>query len=311
MQVTVPSFAKLNLDLRVLSKRPDGYHELRTIFQTVSLRDSLRIEFAPAKRTQIYLESSVQIADNLVVRAAKLILEHLNVKAHVRFALAKQIPMGAGMGGGSSNAAASLIALQALSGKRLPFDQLSALAETLGSDVPFFLHGGTALGLGRGTELYPLPDMPQHHALVVSTGIHVSTAEAYKTLRRTVTNALTSGAESPILREFQAVAWLLDSARLEQLPLKNDFESVVFQIHPELAAVVRKLRRLGAKPAMMTGSGSAIFGVFGSGAEVQQAARGFCAVPTHPVRFVSRRQYRTLWRRALGSASEASCFGSE
>ncbi len=311
MLVTVPSFAKLNLDLRVLSKRPDGYHELRTIFQTISLHDTLDIEFAPAKRTEIHLDSTLEIADNLVVRAANLILEHLNVKAHVRFALAKQIPMGAGMGGGSSNAAASLIALQALSGKRLPFNQLSALAETLGSDVPFFLHGGTALGLGRGTELYPLPDLSRHHALVVSTGIHVSTAEAYKTLRRTATNALTSGAESPILREFQAVAWLLDSARLEQLPLKNDFEPVVFQIHPELAAVVRKLRRLGAKPAMMTGSGSALFGVFGSGADVQQAARAFRAVPTYPVRFVSRRQYRTLWRRALGFASEASCFGSE
>ncbi len=275
LRVTVPSFAKLNLDLRVLSKRPDAYHELRTIFQTITLHDTLHIEFTPAKRTEIQLDSTLEIADNLVVRAAKLILEHLKVKAHVRFTLHKKIPMGAGMGGGSSNAAATLVALQALARKPLPFAQLSALAETLGSDVPFFLHGGTALGLGRGTELYPLPDLAQHHALVVSTGIHVSTAEAYKALRRTVTNALTSGEESPILREFQAVAWLLDSASLEQLPLKNDFEPAVFQIHPELAAVVRKLRRLGAKPAMMTGSGSAIFGVFESGAQAQQAAGAF------------------------------------
>ena len=310
LRVTVPSFAKLNLDLRVLSKRPDGYHELRTIFQTISLRDTLHIEFARAKRTQIDLDSSIEIADNLVVRAARLVLDHLKINAHIRFTLKKQIPMGAGMGGGSSNAAAALIALSALGGKPLPFAQLSALAETLGSDVPFFLHGGTALGLGRGTELHPLPDLPQHHAVVVSTGIHVSTAEAYKALGRSVTNALTSASESPILREFQALTWKLDSASLRQLPLKNDFEPVVFQTHPELAAVVRKLQRLGAKPAMMTGSGSAVFGVFGSDAEARQAAASFRAGRILPVRFLSRRQYRTLWRRALGSAAEASCFAA-
>ena len=246
MLITVPSFAKLNLDLRVLGKRPtDGYHELRTIFQTISLHDSLSIEFTRAKRTLIELDSSIRIADNLVVRAAKLVLDHLKLNAHIRFNLKKEIPMGAGMGGGSSNAAATLIALPALARKPIPFAQLSALAESLGSDVNFFLHGGTALGLGRGTELYPLPDLPQHHAVVVSTGIHVSTAEAYKALGRSVTNALTSDAESPILREFQAIAWKLESAGLEQLPLKNDFEPAVFKTHPELAAVVRKLRRLG------------------------------------------------------------------
>lgn len=302
MRVTVPSFAKLNLDLRVLSKRSDGYHDIRTIFQTISLKDSLRIDFDWAKRMQIDLDSSVEIADNLVVRAAKLVLEHLNANAWVRFALDKQIPMGAGLGGGSSNAAATLIALPVLVGKRIPFAQLSVLAETLGSDVPFFLHGGTALGLGRGTELYPLPDLPQHHALVVSTGIHVSTAEAYEALGRDVTNALTSAKESPILREFQEIAWSLDSAGLAQLKLKNDFELAVFQIHPALAAVVRKLRKLGAKPAMMTGSGSAVFGVFGSEAEARQAAAAFRAGRTFPVRFVNRRQYRTLWRRALDGA---------
>ncbi len=300
MRVTVPSFAKLNLDLRVLSKRADGYHELRTIFQTVSLHDSLRIDFAPAKRTKIELHSSIEIADNLVVRAARLALEHLRMNAEIRFALEKHIPMGAGMGGGSSNAAATLMAIPALAGKRIPFAQLSALAESLGSDVPFFLHGGTALGLGRGTELYPLPDLAQHHALVVSTGIHVSTAEAYKALRRSVTNALTSEAQSPILREFQAIAWLLDVVRLQDLAVKNDFEPVVFQIHPELAALVRKLRKLGAKPAMMTGSGSAVFGVFESGLAARRAAKAFGASSiTYLVRFMNRRQYRSLWRHAL------------
>jgi 4-diphosphocytidyl-2-C-methyl-D-erythritol kinase len=309
VRVTVPSFAKLNLGLRVLGKRSDGYHNLRTIFQTVSLCDSLRIDFDFAKRTRIELDSSVEIADNLVVRAAKLVLKQLKVRASLRFELEKHIPLGAGLGGGSSNAAAVLMALPALAGRRMPPQTLLAWAESLGSDVPFFLHGGTALGAGRGTELYPLPDLPKSHVLVVSTGIHVSTAEAYRGLGRSVTNALTSAQESPILREFQAIVWGLN-AGLDNLRLKNDFEPVVFETHPELAAVTRKLRRLGAKPAMMTGSGSAIFGVFESQADAQQAAGAFRAERCYPADFVSRRRYQTLWRRALGKAAEASCFGS-
>jgi 4-diphosphocytidyl-2-C-methyl-D-erythritol kinase len=310
VRVTVPSFAKLNLDLRVLSKRTDGYHDLRTIFQTISLRDSLRITFDFAKRTRIELNSSIEIADNLVLRAAKLALDELKVKAEVRFELTKRIPLGAGLGGGSSNAAAVLMALPALAGRRVAHERLCTWAETLGSDVPFFVYGGTALGIGRGTELYPLPDLPQRHILVVSSGIHVSTGEAYAALGRTVTNALTSGQESPILREFQAIAWALHSARLEQLPLKNEFEPAVFKTHPELAAVTRKLRRLGAKPALMTGSGSAIFGLFHSDAGARQAARAFSAASCYAVHFLSRGQYRARWRRALGRATEASCFGN-
>lgn len=311
VQVTVPSLAKLNLDLRVLHKRTDGFHELRTIFQTISLQDRLRIEFAVSKRTKIQLDSSVDIPDNLVVRAAKLVLDHLKFKASLRFSLSKRIPMGAGLGGGSSNAAAVLIALPALARRPIPRLELVRLAETLGSDVPFFLYGGTALGVGRGTELYPLPDQPSHAGLVVSTGVHVSTAEAYGTLARSVTSALTSQADSLILREFQTVAWALADRRLDQLPLRNDFEKAVFGQHPELARAVRRLRKLGARPALMTGSGSAIFGIFGSVAEAKAAANGFRAANAFPVRFVSRQQYGRLWRRALGPAAEASCLAED
>ena len=308
MTVTVPSFAKLNLDLRVLAKRPDGYHELRTVFQTISLKDTLTIEFEFAKRTQIDLSSSIDIADNLVVRSAKLVLDHLRVRAEVRFVLRKQIPMGAGLGGGSSNAATVLLALPALAGKPLPYPEQVRLAETLGSDVAFFLHGGAAVGLGRGSELYPLPDQPARPLLVVATGIHVSTAEAYQALRRPVTDALTLDSNFPILREFQTIAWSLDDSGLDQLPLKNDFEVAVFAKHPEVAVAARKLRRLGARPALMTGSGSALFGVFQRAGEAEAAAAQFPAGTAFPVRFVSRRQYRALWRRALGTAAAVSCF---
>ena len=298
MKVSVPSFAKLNLDLRVLHKRHDGYHELRTVFQSISLRDTLTIEFDFAKRTHIEIDSSVDIPDNLIVRSAKLVLDHLKVKAWVRFVLRKNIPMGAGLGGGSSNAAAVLLALPALAGKTIPQPELVRLGASLGSDVPFFLYGGTALGLGRGTELYPLPDQPSRVALVVASGIHVSTADAYRKLNRA--NPLTSSPDSLILGEFQSVAWALNGSGFDQIPLKNDFEQAVFAAHPELAALTRKLRRSGAKPALMTGSGSALFGLFRTVTEAQSAAGQFPPGTVHLVRFVSRRQYRNNWSRALG-----------
>ena len=303
MQVTVPSFAKLNLDLRVLHKRPDHFHEIRTVFQTISLKDTLEIGFEFSKRSVIHLDSSIDIADNLVVRSANLILDALKIRATVKFKLIKKIPMGAGLGGGSGNAAAVLMALPALAGKPVSAGQLVRFAEALGSDIPFFLLGGTAVAIGRGSEVYPLPDLPSLHALVVSTGVHVSTAGAYHSLNRPitddVTNALTSTATSPILREFQAITWALQSAGFENLPLRNDFEDAVFKTHPELAAVARKLRKLGAKPALMTGSGSAIFGIFPTGAAARTAAASFPPGNASPVRFVTRSQYRRHWQKAL------------
>jgi 4-diphosphocytidyl-2-C-methyl-D-erythritol kinase len=306
VKVTVPSFAKLNLDLRVLHKRPGGYHELRTIFQTVSLKDTLGIEVNLKKRTQI--DCTPSIPDNLIVRAASMLLDYMGLSVWVRFVLRKQIPMGAGLGGGSSNAAAVLIALPALLGRQIPLPELIRLGELLGSDVPFFLLGGTAIGVGRGTELYPLPDMPCHHAVVVSTGVHVSTREAYEALGRPVAHSLTSEPDSPILREFQTIAWDLGGSGLNQFPLTNDFEEPVFARHPELSAVARKLRRTGAKPVQMTGSGSAVFGVFETAAAAKEAARHFPAGAARPVRFVSRRQYKALWQRALGPVAKHSYF---
>lgn len=309
MQVTVPSLAKLNLDLRVLGKRPDGYHELRTVFQTISLSDTVSIGFEFSKRPTLDLDSSVDIPDNLVLRAAKLVLESLKIRAAVRISLKKKIPMGAGLGGGSSNAASILIALPALAGKKLTIDQTVRFALALGSDVPFFLYGGTTLALGRGTELYPLADLPALHALVVSTGIHVSTAEAYRSLNRgSMTNALTSLEDLPILGEFQSIAWRLRQADFHQLPLKNDFEKPVFAIHPELPAVVRKLRRLGAGSTLMTGSGSAVFGVFPDRVTLASAASRFTAGTAFPVRFVTRKRYRKLWSQALGACALNACL---
>jgi 4-diphosphocytidyl-2-C-methyl-D-erythritol kinase len=194
--------------------------------------------------------------------------------------------------------------LPGLLAKKIDYADLVRLAESLGSDVPFFLRGGTALGLGKGTEVYPLPDQPARPAVVLTTGIHVSTALAYQGLNRT----LTQGDQSPILREFQTVAWELDPASLSELPLTNDFEESVFKAHPRLAKLTRKLFRLGARPARMTGSGSALFGIFVSPAAAAAAAGQFPAGSAYPVRFITRSQYAHAWRRALGPAFRNSIF---
>ena len=167
----VRALAKINLALRVLGKRPDGYHELRTIFQTISLADTLEIGFAPGRRTAIEIEDPLAIPDNLVGKAAESVLDALDIRGRVYIRLAKQIPMGAGLGGGSSDAAAVLLALPVLTGCALPLPKLCELGATLGSDVPFFLLGGAAVGIGRGTELFPLPDLSPEPLLLILPGV--------------------------------------------------------------------------------------------------------------------------------------------
>jgi 4-diphosphocytidyl-2-C-methyl-D-erythritol kinase len=291
------ALAKINLSLLVLNKRSDGFHDLRTVFQTISLADTIDIEFTPGRGWEVALESELDIADNLIVRAANLLMGECGIRGRVRFRLNKTIPMGAGLGGGSSNAAAVLLALPVLAGIRVNFARLAELAAQLGSDVPFFLHGGTALGIVRGTELYPLPEVAELPVLVVAPGIHVPTPEAYKALGR----GLTDDARPGILNSLQAFAWRSgDSAPAETWKPDNDFETVVFRQFPLLKAIKRKLLRVGANPALMTGSGSALFGIFGSPGERDGAAASFRRERVFSVNLVSRRSYRALWWRQLG-----------
>src|SRR5204862_1349163 len=136
----------------------------------------LEIAFTPGRSTGILLEDSMQIPDNLVVKAANLVMSEAGPHGRVEFRLQKQIPMGGGLGGGSSDAAAVLLALPVLSGRAIPLHRLIELGAPLGSDVPFFLLGGTAAAIGRGTELFPLPDVPVRHGVIIRTDVHVSTA---------------------------------------------------------------------------------------------------------------------------------------
>jgi 4-diphosphocytidyl-2-C-methyl-D-erythritol kinase len=284
------AFAKLNLGLRVLYKRTDGYHELRTVFQTISLADQLEIAFTPAAETTIKIHGTPEIPDNLVEKAARLALEAMSIHGDVRFRLKKNIPAGAGLGGGSSDAAAVLLALPVLAGKPIEYGELSRIAAQLGSDVPFFLLGGTALGLGRGEELYPLPEAAGGHILLVAPEIHSSTAEAYRDLSET----LTSIALQNKLTTFQQQLW----AGLNGVS-DNDFEAVVFARHPDLRQVRDCLLSLGATRAMMTGSGSAIFGVFADRETLEAAGRSLPNQKVFPISFISRAKYRSQWQRAL------------
>jgi 4-diphosphocytidyl-2-C-methyl-D-erythritol kinase len=294
--------AKLNLGLRVLYKRPDGYHELRTIFQTISLADDLEITFARASSTSIEMLGTPEIRDNLAERAARLVLEAAGKHGAVRLKLRKNIPAGAGLGGGSSDAAAILLSLPVLAGARIPMEQLLALAAKLGSDVPFFLYGGTALGLGRGEELYPLPDQPPQRALVVVPAIHSSTADAYRDLSETLTNI---GLQNK-LDSFQRDVWGRGASG-EKPSLINDFEGVVLARHPELAGIRERLRQAGAIRVAMTGSGSAIFGIFDNPGKLERARLGWEKQASltksndrvYSVSFVTRTRYQSAWRRAL------------
>ena len=297
--VRLRSLAKINLDLRVLHQRPDGFHELRTIFQTISLADTIDIEYQRG-RTRIDLESNLNIPGNLIVHAADIALQALGKTGRFRFRLKKKIPLGGGLGGGSSNAAAVLLALPAILGKPLPLERLLELAASLGSDVPFFLLGGTAAGIGRGTELFPLPDLPGKPALIVTPGLHVSTVEAYRALNRELTNL----APSSSINSFQAFAWSLEGHPPgEGWRCVNDFESVVFSEYPQLKSIKGKLLKLRARPALMSGSGSTLFGVFGT-RELRDEAIASLKTEigdenVHRVSMVSRSQYRALWWRQL------------
>ena len=283
-RAVVPSLAKINLDLRVLYKRPDGFHELRTVFQTISLADRIGIEYTPGGRTSLAISGNVDIPNNLILRAAEAVIRATKSKGRVKFDLDKRIPMGGGLGGGSSNAAAVLLALPILLGKRVTPAKLHEIGAELGSDVPFFLYGGTALGLGRGTELYPLADAPATRGLLVAPGVHVSTADAYRALNRD------TGSVSPEIY-FDPAQWATHGV--------NDFEAPVYAQHPRLGRMARRLKRAGASAVRMSGSGSSIFSVFSDASTEATALQQFKGVHVHTVTFVTRRQYQSLWWNSL------------
>jgi 4-diphosphocytidyl-2-C-methyl-D-erythritol kinase len=297
-EVRIPAFAKINLRLDILGKRPDGFHELRTIFQTISLHDELRLR--ASRRPGIALRvvgnqplSAEPAEKNLVYRAVDALRRELKIRGGVEIELKKTIPAGRGLGGGSSDAAAALLGYLRLTKKKLAPARLLGIASSLGADVPFFLLGGRALGVNKGDEIYPLPDIPKAHFLVVSPKeIHVPTPDAYRWLEAEPL-ALTNSAETSKLFQFCALSWSAQGSGLS-----NDFEAPVFRRHPRLDRIKRELLQRGAAEASLAGSGSAVFGVFPNPAMARRAAVGFPHDQTFVCESVSRDRYARLMRMA-------------
>jgi 4-diphosphocytidyl-2-C-methyl-D-erythritol kinase len=290
-EVRIPAYAKINLRLDILGKRADGFHELRTIFQTISLHDELRLRTSrqPAISLRILGNESLlrePVEKNLAYRAVDALRRELKIRGGVEIELKKKIPAGRGLGGGSSDAAAALLCYLRLTGKKIRQARLLEIAASLGADVPFFLLGGRALGTNKGDEIYPLPDIAKLHVLVVSPkDIHVPTRDAYRWLKAKPLR-LTKSAANPKLFEFCALCWSAQGSGLS-----NDFERPVFRRHPRLDHIKRALLRRGAAEASLAGSGSAVFGVFPSPAMARRAAVGFPHDQTFVCETVSRERY--------------------
>ncbi|MGD0215692.1 MAG: 4-(cytidine 5'-diphospho)-2-C-methyl-D-erythritol kinase [Terriglobales bacterium] len=337
MTVSVRSFAKINLGLYIGAARADGYHDLRTIYQTIALHDVIRvsvernsgrgrgIEIVCAD-PRVPLDSS-----NTCYRIAELVLDELGTKGNVTVEIEKRLPVQGGLGAASSNGVATMLGLERALRKKLSGLARMRIAAEVGSDLPQFLVGGTSLGVGRGEEVYPLPDLPSIAMVIVTPEVGVSTPRAFADWDELVRRGdvaeqhdhlhrkrLTRPSASDRLFEVGCVlsTWLTGSANIIGYPntgapakgrsragnllsdlvrtgIENDFEKVVFPQYPELRDIKGALERAGSKYASLSGSGSTLYGLFGSPAEAVKAAgrlrkQGLKAMAT---RTLTRQQY--------------------
>jgi len=272
---TASARAKINLHLAVHARRPDGYHALTTVFQTIELADTLTIvEHDGPFTLRCPGNDAPEDDSNLVVLAARALASELGrpEPAGLLVTLDKQVPTQAGLGGGSADAMAALRLLCEVWMVPPDRDLLARVGGQLGSDVPFFAWGGTALGMGRGDEITALPALPRMACAIVRPPFGVSTADAYRWLAESRTGS--APVEAPFDPPTRADEWL---QRLGGC--RNDFEAVVSARHPEIADAVAALRAAGARLAMMSGSGSAIYGLFDREAEAASALTPLMARP--------------------------------
>ncbi len=304
--LTLPAFAKINLSLRVLGRRSDGYHELSTVFQTISLHDTITLTVTDSPEVVLSCDdhSLPTCADNIVCRAAKAFQARFAPDKGVRIRLEKRIPTQAGLGGGSSDGAVTLLGLAYLWRADAKGEELLEIGGSLGADVPFFLFGGAARGTGIGKDLAPLNDIPDKFLLVVKPNASISTSEAYRSLN---SRSLTTVEAKTILSssEWSGVSYSFDSEALQ-----NDLEPVAFELEPEIKRAKVALMKVGAPAALLAGSGSAVFGIFDSGDAQERAIQAIeleAGWRVFPCRTVGHNHYRS----AMGVAGEifARCFG--
>ena len=247
----VRSFAKINLGLEVIRKRPDNYHDLRTLFLCVDFYDTL--EFIPKSHGRIVLKGNnpriPRDEKNLIYLAAKLLKERFHVSSGVEIQVNKNIPVGGGLGGGSSNAAMTLYALNTIWNLKCSKKELVDIGGTLGADVPYFFEGGLCVGRGKGDELTCLKDLDPFYCVLIFPDLSIITASVYKRLP-----SLTSeDKDSKIIR-------FLDNREFGSL--ENSLEETVFFLHPQLKDIKRLFYKLGSELSLVSGSGSTVFGLF-------------------------------------------------
>lgn len=264
--------AKVNLSLEVIRRRPDGYHEIETIFQSVNLYDTLRLGFDRSGDVEITCtDPDIPTGpDNICHKAVVLLRDHIDPRLGARIHIDKQIPSAAGLGGGSADAAAVLLAANEAAGRILPRETLEALALQLGSDVPFMLRGGTMLGRGRGEILEPLTTLRGGFFLIVKPNVDISTRSVYEGLNLSLTRhryRINLKAVNALLARFPGVA----------LTFRNALEDVVCPTYPLVAETQRELLESSPRFASMSGSGSALFAIFESETKASRAAENFSA----------------------------------
>jgi len=244
--------AKVNYLLDVIRRRPDGYHDLRMVMQRVNLCDEITIDLTDTPKLAVTCGKN-GVPDgpgNIAWKAARIMLDQAGTDLGARIAIAKNIPVAAGLGGGSSDAATVLMGMNELLGLKLSDQRLMEIGVTLGADVPFFIFKKTALAEGIGEKLRAMPDMPRLWVVLVNPGVHVSTAWVYQNLQLTTRGGLAT--LPPLFSRAEDVCSLLS----------NDLESVTIPAFPIIADIKNSMLRLGALGALMSGSGPTVFGLF-------------------------------------------------
>jgi len=278
------AFAKVNLGLEIEGKMDDGYHRIKTIFQSIDLFDILDFEI---------MESGIEVKGdredipwnegNLIYKAVKKFNEKFGIKKGVRVYVEKRIPPGSGLGGGSSNAACTLIALRRIFCPHLEMEKLVPIASEIGADVPYFLHGGTCLGEGRGDLIREIEDLENLHFFIVIPDVNVSSEEAYNEWDK---SRLTFSPKKSNIKRLEK--------HIDLDSLRNDLEKVVFRKYKKLEEIKKRMKKEGFRKVLMSGSGSSIFGVIDDMNKIEELRDKFSLYRVEIVRSIGRKEY---WKR--------------
>lgn len=267
-KIDIKAFAKINLTLDVLYKRPDGYHEVEMIMQNINLKDKIQIQLTSEKEISLECDCDILPTDgkNLAYKAAMLMTSMFDLDAGIKIKLYKNIPLAAGLAGGSADAAAVILGINRLFDLKLPLKELMALGKELGADIPFCIHGGTALARGIGEKIYPIDSYPNFGLVLVKPPFNVFTRQVYS--RLDIKNIKKRPDNEKMIRALKN-----HDIKLLAKGLCNVMEDTTFEMFPRLLIIKEELLKKGALGALMSGSGPTIYGIFEDKKQAQRAAK--------------------------------------